>query len=390
MRILAFTGSRAEYYILRPLFKLITSQNHLDIEVIVTGGITSESNKKTINDIKKDKIKIKKLLKIPNQFSTSFSHSEIIGFLCIELPKLIKEYEPDIAIVYADRYESFAFAIAASHCNIPLLHLEAGDITEGGTYDDYIRHCISKMSHLFCTSTKKGKDVVERLGEESWRIIQSGLLSYDDMSLINEKDQDIVMKKFDINENIPLILATMHPLPKNNNKTKFEAENFFNALIQLSNKYDTRILITGPNNDYGSEIIQEIIQERIKLMKNASFHESLGGFNYQTLMSLTKKNIVIVCGNSSSIIKEAPFYNAHSLNIGDRQNAREKSDTQLNCKAEKVEIFKSMEILISRKHKISQNPYFVKNSAKKVLNFINFVFSNFTKEQILDKKWNRR
>ena len=103
MRILAFTGSRAEYYILRPLFKLISLNDDFDLELIVTGGIISESNHKTINDIKKDNIKIK-LLEIPTKFSKSSSHSEIIGFLCLELPNLIREYEPDLAVVYADRY----------------------------------------------------------------------------------------------------------------------------------------------------------------------------------------------------------------------------------------------------------------------------------------------
>tara|TARA_A100001035_G_C27755224_1_gene488504 strand:- start:311 stop:1483 length:1173 start_codon:yes stop_codon:yes gene_type:complete len=387
LKILSFTGSRAEYYILRPLFKLISLQSDIDIELIVTGGIISESQNKTVNDIEKDNIKIRELLKIPNIFSSNSSHSETIGYLCLELPKIIRDYNPDLAIVYADRYESFAFAIAASHCNVPVLHLEAGDVTEGGTYDDYIRHCISKMSHLFCTSTIKGKEVVKRLGEESWRVIQSGLLSYDDMALITNEDQNIILKRFNINQKLPVILATMHPLPKDIIKTKKESENFFDALKQISYENDVRILITGPNSDFGSDIVREVIQKRIKEIKNATFYESLGGFNYQTIMSLTTKNKVIVCGNSSSIIKEAPFYNAHSLNVGDRQNSRESASTQHNCVAEKHEIVKSIKKLILKKHFNSQNPYFVKNSSEKVLKFIKYIFSTYTKKQILDKKW---
>ena len=73
---------------------------------------------------------------------------------------IIANINPDLCIVYADRYE-FAFAIASTHSNKIILHIEAGDITQGGTYDDYIRHWGTKMSHLYCTSTKKGFRLLE-------------------------------------------------------------------------------------------------------------------------------------------------------------------------------------------------------------------------------------
>ena len=57
-------------------------------------------------------------------------------------------------------YQNIIKRSSISHSNIPLLHLEAGDITEGGTYDDQIRHCISKLSHLYCTSTLKGTETL--------------------------------------------------------------------------------------------------------------------------------------------------------------------------------------------------------------------------------------
>ena len=152
MKILGFTGSRAEYYILRPLFIALSKIKNLDLELIISGGITKEKDKKTIQDINADQIIVNHILDIPSEYKT---HSEKIGYLCIKLPSILKKINPDLSLVYADRFESFAFAVSATHSDTVLLHIEAGDITQGGTYDDYIRHCISKMSHLFCTSTSK-------------------------------------------------------------------------------------------------------------------------------------------------------------------------------------------------------------------------------------------
>ncbi|MDC3170843.1 UDP-N-acetylglucosamine 2-epimerase, partial [Prochlorococcus sp. AH-716-E13] len=336
MRILSFTGSRAEYYILRPLFIKLSIQKNIDFKLIVSGGITNEANNKTLNDIKKDKIDVVEIIDIPADY---INHSQIIGYLCIQLHPIISKIKPDLCIVYADRYESFAFTIAATHSNIIILHIEAGDITQGGTYDDYIRHCITKMSHLFCTSTKRGKSVVRALGEENWRIIQSGLLSYDDMALIKNSDKDALIKELNIDDSFPIILATMHPLTLDKEKTKRESVAFFRALYKISVEEKVHIIITAPNSDNGNDIIMEEINNLVRQRKEILFFESLGGFRYQTLMSLAENRPVIVCGNSSSIIKEAPFFNAFSLNVGIRQQGREAASTQINCIAKEDIIY---------------------------------------------------
>ena len=385
MNILCFTGSRAEYYILRPLLKKLNNFKNINLELIVSGGITKEIEKRTISDIKSDQIKIAKIINIPNLYK---SHSEIIGFLCIELSPLIIKKNPKLCIVYADRFESFAFAISASHLDKILLHIEAGDITEGGTYDDFIRHCITKMSHLFCTSTKKGLNVISRLGEESWRAIQSGLLSYEDMKLITKQDQNKVIRELGLLNDWPIVIATMHPIPKDLKETKNEIVQLLKALSRFSKTYNSYILITGPNSDQGNEIINNKIQQYIPSIINATYFESLGGYRYQTLMSLSKSRNVIICGNSSSIIKEAPYYMAHSLNIGNRQNGREASSTQINCEANEKEILRNLEKLITYRNTECINPYYLKDSSNLIINFIFKIFQQYTTKEILNKKWN--
>lgn len=385
MKILGFTGSRAEYYILRPLFIELSKITHIDLELIISGGITKEKDKKTIQDINADKINVNHTLDIPLKYKT---HSEKIGYLCIKLTPLLKKINPDLALVYADRFESFAFAISATHSDSVLLHIEAGDITQGGTYDDYIRHCISKMSHLFCTSTQKGKKIIDRLGEEEWRSIHTGLLSYDDMSKISNNDQNFVKKQLDISDKLPVVLATMHPIPRDPIKTKIESSTFFNALKEFSNSNEARIFITSPNSDDGREIIIEDIKKVIVAMRNTSFHESLGGYKYQTIISLSAHQPVIICGNSSSIIKEAPYYGANALVIGSRQNGRETANNIIICKADQKLILENLNKLSKFNIKVTNNPYYKKNVSDTIIKFIFSIFANYSKEKLLNKKWN--
>ena len=386
LRIICFTGSRAEYYLLRPLLIAINKIAKYQLFLIISGGILFEENQKTILDIKKDGINICGKIKISNLNS---NHSLSIGEICIDTVNVIKKINPNLSIVYGDRYESFGFAIAASHSNIPLIHLEAGDITEGGTYDDQIRHCISKLSQLFCTSTKKGCETLYRIGEEKWRCFQSGLLSCEDMRTITDMDRKEIIRKLKILDQEPILLATMHSIPRDLNLTEKEATEFFEGLKIYSNKKPSKIIITSPNNDKGSDIVKSLLKRNLKSIKNAEYIESIGGANYHSIMSLAKERIVIVCGNSSSVIKEAPFYGAHSLNIGVRQDGRESADSQINCMCERNIISTNLKELSERKCKIGFNPYIKNNPSGNIISFIEKIFNEKTLSEIMFKKWER-
>ena len=386
MKILFFTGSRATYYLMRPLIITMLKENTFELSIIVSGGILKEESHKTLNDIKADGINI--LAELPIS-TNNVNHAYTIGELCLNILPEIEKFAPELAIVYADRYEAFSFAIAVSHSDIPLLHLEAGDITEGGTHDDQVRHCISKLSHLFCTSTLLGCELVKKLGEESWRTIHSGLISYDDMKSIGDKDRKRIIDKLQIKENEGIILATMHPIPKNLELTENETIEFLEALTIISNKIQFKIILTSPNNDQGNKIIFHLIKNHLPNINNSIYIESLGGKSYHSLMSLSNEKNIIVCGNSSSIIKEAPFYGAHSLNIGSRQLGRESASTQVNSKADRNDIVKNLIKLSEKKCQKGFNPYFKENSSEVILQFIKKTFSNYSKREILFKKWNR-
>ena len=117
-------------------------------------------------------------------------------------------------------------------------------------------------------------------------------------------------------------------------------------------------------------------------MRNTSFHESLGGYKYQTVMSLSQNQPVILCGNSSSIIKEAPFYGTNALIIGSRQNGRETADNIINCDVNRKLILSNLKKLSKSNLKVTYNPYYKKNVSETIVKFILSIFENNSKENI--------
>lgn len=383
--IIAFTGSRADFYLQRPILKRINNDSRFNLRLIVSGGILEEKDQITLGDIIKEKFTIKKIY-LPK--SESINHVKFISYLSEKINEVICQFKPEMALVYADRYESFAFALSTFHNDVITIHIEAGDITEGGTYDDQIRHCITKLSHIFGCSTAKGVSVIKSLGEEAWRIKHIGLLSYEDMSLIPIEKSKSVAKSLNIRESSCLILCTLHPIPRNKKLTNHEISELMNGLKYLTNNIDIDLIITAPNHDEGSEIIREKIDQNLNYFKNTQFIESLGGYRYQALLGLVRCKQVILIGNSSSIIKEAPFFGINGVNIGIRQSGREKASTQLNIEAKAEIIVSTIKSIINLRADNSYNPYKKDNPSLNLLNHILNILENKTKDDILHKRWN--
>ena len=147
-KVLVFTGNRAEYGLQLPVIKALNESNKIDCKLIVSGSHLEKKFGETITQIKKDKLKIAAKIKLNSYFNSRMKTPNLIGQGVLKYSKVIDKINPDIFLVNADRYETFAATIASSQLGIPTFHIEGGDITEGGTFDDNVRHAITKLSHF--------------------------------------------------------------------------------------------------------------------------------------------------------------------------------------------------------------------------------------------------
>ena len=169
-RIAIFTGNRAEYGLQYPVIKAISENKHLKYDLLVSGAHLDKNFENTLKEIKQDGFNISKEIKIPLLGDSLFDTTQAIGAGIKSISLALKKINPDIFIVYADRFEGFAAVIAGTQMNIPTAHIEGGDITEGGALDDSIRHAMTKLSHFHFTTNKFATKRILAMGEESWRV----------------------------------------------------------------------------------------------------------------------------------------------------------------------------------------------------------------------------
>lgn len=372
-----FTGNRAEYGLQHSIISAINNHKMLDYKLIVSGAHLEKKFGKTVNQIKKDGFKITSLVKLNNfNVKNKVFTPLIISDAIKKIALILKKINPSILLVNADRFETFAAAIASSQMHIPTFHVEGGDTTYGGTLDDNVRHAITKLSNIHFVTNEHSKKNLIKMGEEKWRVFNTGLASNDLINKNKLAKLSQLEKYLRLDFNKKTILFTYHPVSMNRVQFNRECKVIFKVLKTVLKKNDYNIIATYPNNDFGSEvIIKELINLSKKYKKNFKLYKSLGNYYFHSLLNISKKKKLVLIGNSSSGIKESVAFKCPTLNIGSRQNGRLKPNNILDIDCNYIKIIKYINKLFNdkkfiKKCKSSKNPYFKKNSGKKIANII--------------------
>ncbi|HKZ38870.1 MAG TPA: UDP-N-acetylglucosamine 2-epimerase, partial [Chryseolinea sp.] len=178
-KIAIFTGNRAEYGLQYPILRAIAADSRLKYYLLVGGAHLQQDFGTTSAEIEADGFYIYRKVEIEMQQDTLFATAQAIGTGILSLSKILDEIRPDFLVVYADRYESFAAMITGTQMNIPTIHIEGGDYTEGGALDDSVRHAMTKLAHLHFATNEQAADRILRLGEEPWRVFNVGFPALD-------------------------------------------------------------------------------------------------------------------------------------------------------------------------------------------------------------------
>ena len=365
LKVGVFTGNRAEYGLLKPLIRALDSDPDFELALFVGGALLNKRYGESLAQIAKDRFPVTADIQIPEPGENGVTTAGAIAHGITACEAAFLSQELDALCVYADRYEGLAAVIAASHSNIPVVHIEGGDITEGGAFDDNVRHAMSKLSHLHLTSNSAASDVLISMGEEDWRIKNVGLLPFSDLdrqTLLSPPELNGALE-FELQKQV--VLFTMHSISSSREQTKAEVGAAFSAIRQLSDA-QVSILITYPNDDNNSDII---LGEIARLQEdNVPVHviPSLGQQRYYSVLNLTSYGYDVVCmGNTSSIVKECVFFSVPGILIGTRQNGRLTPENVLKTNAEPQEILSGY----TARHELVaiDNPYYIEGGVQSAL-----------------------
>lgn len=323
-KICIFTGTRAEYGLLKPLIEEIKKDSDLQLQIIASGTHLSAEFGLTYREIEKDGFKINEKIEMLLSSDTSVGISKSMGLAMISFPEAYQRLKPDIIVVLGDRFEHFSAVASALVSRIPVAHIAGGEVT-GGVFDDAFRHSITKMSHLHFTIAEEYRRRVIQLGEDPKRVFNVGGLGID-----NIKRMPLLLKR-DIEGQLHFkfkkrnLLVTFHPASLEPHKSQDRFQNLLEALDSLKN---TLIIFTKANADTGGRIINEMIDKyTLDNHSKAVAFVSLGQLRYLSTM----KYVDAVVGNSSSGIVEAPSFKIGTINIGNRQEGRIRAESVIDC-----------------------------------------------------------
>ena len=209
-KIAVFTGTRAEYGLLKNLMQEIESSDIFELKTIVSGSHLSERFGNTWKQIESDGFKISEKIDINLSSDSSQSIISSIGECLVGIGKALEGIKPDLLVVLGDRYEALAAAQSAMILGIPIAHLHGGESSEGAI-DEAIRHSITKMSHLHFTAADEYSNKVIQLGEQPNRVWNVGAMGLDNISKLKKVSKKEIAKYLNIKLIDPIFLITYHP-----------------------------------------------------------------------------------------------------------------------------------------------------------------------------------
>ena len=322
--IAIITSTRAEFGLLMPLIKELRKYENTEFrtELIVTGTHLYPQYGNTVDEIRKNQIRIDFEIKIPmeSKNASDISHNQAVALEKFTAIFQNKHYSG--IVILGDRYEMLAIAISAGNTHTPIFHLCGGDTTEGAI-DEWIRHSITKMSYLHFPTNEESYRRILQLGESPDRVFNYGSTSIDNILNLAAMSKEEALESIHLND-CQYAICTYHPVTMEEGNIDDQIKDFLEAISKFPK---IEFILTKSNADQGGEYINRLFDAANERMNNLHVFFSLGVVRYLSLM----KHAEFVLGNSSSGIVEAPSFGIPTINIGDRQKGRDQSESILNC-----------------------------------------------------------
>ena len=355
IKIFLITERRADYSRFKPILDIINKDSNLDYVLAVTGAHLKKEMGHTIDEIINDGFTIHyEIDMFIEDIDSSGSMVRSFSRVCNDLTYCLEESKPDLILSGFDIGANLAVTIAGAHMNIPIAHIQGGEVT--GTIDESIRHAMSKFSHYHFAANDDAVQRLIKMGEVKNHVFNVGCPSID--AILNVEDDSSVLDKYGV-ENKDYIILLQHPVTTELDESSFQIKATLNAIKEVG----VNTLIILPNNDAGfSNIIREVKSSNIQFVETLSISDYI---------NLLKRSIALV-GNSSSGIHETATFNIPSINIGSRQNKRLRPKNVIDVNHDSIEIENAIKECIENKYNNInyENPYGNGNSAIRIVNII--------------------
>ncbi len=319
-KICVVVASRANYGRIKYLLKAVKESNNLELQLIVGASALLYKYGRAVDVMAEDGFEPDWKIHYLVEGENLTTQAKSTGMGIIELSTAFQELKPDVVVTVADRYETMATAIASTYLNIPLAHVQGGEIS--GNIDNSVRHAVTKLSHLHFPATRESADRIIRMGEDPDRVFFAGCPA---MDVVHNIDKTPPSKEYFINRGTgnpfdpgkDYMLILQHPVTTSFGEGAVQMKTTLSAVKDMP----MTKLVLWPNPDAGSDDVSKAIREFHEARTEADFSFHIN-FPPEIFVSLLA-NAKCLIGNSSSFIREGSFLGVPAVIIGDRQEGRE-------------------------------------------------------------------
>ena len=335
--------ARPSYSRVRSVLLALRQRQDIELQIVVAASALLERYGNVSKIIEEDGFSITARAFTIVEGETLVTSAKSMGLGVVELASIFDALTPDVVVTIADRYETLATAVAASYINVSVAHLQGGEVT--GSIDEKVRHAVTKLSNLHFASTKLAAEWIVRLGEPAESVFCTGCPSIDIAAQIHHADAS-TFNPFDryggvgptFNPDDGFVVVMQHPVT-----TEFhESADQIVQTLEAVTKLDVNAFWFWPNIDAGSDMTSKVLRTYREegRMKRVHFFRNLKPEDFLKLMLRSR----CIVGNSSVSIREGSFLGVPAVNIGTRQQFRERGANVMDVGYDAGKILRALEV----------------------------------------------
>jgi UDP-hydrolysing UDP-N-acetyl-D-glucosamine 2-epimerase len=346
-KICVLVTARPSYSRIRSALFAIRDRPGLELQLVVAASALLDRYGNAIDTIKRDGFTPKHKVYMVLEGENLVTSAKSTGIGLSELATVFDNLGPDAVVTVGDRYETLATAVAASYMNIPVVHVQGGEVT--GSIDEKVRHSVTKLSNLHLVSTKLARERVIKLGEDPATVVQTGCPSIDiaaEVTVRPELDFDPFEKYGGVGPRTDLsrgyLVVMQHPVTTEYEEARRQVEETLYAVKD----FDRPVIWFWPNADAGSDGTSKGIRVFREKEKPENLHLFRNMFPEDFLRLLVNSTGIV--GNSSVAIRECSYLGVPAVNIGSRQQGRERGRNVIDVEHDRRAISGAIERHIKR------------------------------------------
>jgi UDP-N-acetylglucosamine 2-epimerase (non-hydrolysing)/GDP/UDP-N,N'-diacetylbacillosamine 2-epimerase (hydrolysing) len=325
-KIFVLTGKRGGFGAMKPMLRLLRDDPEVELQLVVTDQHVSERFGKTIAEVRQE-FSIAAAVDMEQQGDTPVDRARALGVCLTRMSDVLNDLNPDVCVLYGDRGEVLATAVAATSLGIPIAHLQGGDLS--GSVDEQVRHAVTKLAQLHFPSTEESGQRILKMGEEPWRVHVVGDNHIDLIVAGQYASREEVARVLDLDPAKPVLVVLQH---SETTAPDESYEQMVETLVPVR-ELGLQTVVVHPCSDVGYGGVIRAIEE-IAVGPQFRVRVNLDAPIFWGLLAMAS----VFVGNSSAGIVETPTFRLPTVNVGRRQEGRLHAENVIHVPHERAAI----------------------------------------------------